>query len=219
MRLYVAAAFGMLSALAIVSCGSKPPEITAVEWRIEARPIDRKSTFESLSVFGVVKDEDSMDNIEELWAVNDDAGLAWKMTNADWIKTVEGGDTWIGCSSLAAPELGPLPRGKYRLIAIDAAGQRAEQSFDVTGSSPDKAAPDASYAGEKLTVRSDWPETLALAFDATGMILSSPAAPKGAASLAEEFGDAVAPRVAAVGAYGYDPSIRMGAFSSRTKTR
>jgi hypothetical protein len=216
-----AAAIALLAAMATVSCGSKPPEVAAVEWRIESRPIDRGAAYESLSAFGSIKDEDGIDNIVELWVVNDAAALAWKLTSADWTKTSEGGDNWMGGSALATPELAPLPRGGYRLIAIDSAGQRAELPFTVAGSFPEKKAPTLSYSAKdaRLAIRSDWPETLALAFDATGALLASPAAPKQSSTLAEAFGPDIAARAASVGAYGYEPALRMGAFSSREKTR
>jgi hypothetical protein len=219
MRPCLAAAIIVLSTLAMHSCGGKAPEVAAVEWRIEARPLDKGASFESLSVFASIKDEDGLDNIDELWIVNDDAALAWKLTNADWIRTSEGDDNWMGGSALASPEFGPLPRGDYRLISVDAAGQRAEMAFRVSGSFPSRDAPSVSFSGDTLSIRSDWPETLALAFDATGTLLASPAAPKGRVSLVMALGQDIASRAAAVGAYGYDPSIKMGAFSPRVKTR
>jgi hypothetical protein len=218
MRPRRAAAIALLSALATVSCGSKPPEVAAVEWRIESRPTAGGTAYESLSVFGSIKDEDGLDNIDELWVVNDDAALAWKLTNADWIKASEGGDNWIGGSAFATPELGSMPRGAYRLIAIDAAGQRAELAFSVTGGFPGRGAPTVVYSkGGLFAIKSGWPETLALAFDATGALLASPPAPKQGSTLADAFGQEVASRTASVGAYGYEPALRMGAFSPRTK--
>jgi hypothetical protein len=208
-----------VAVLAASGCGSKLPEISAVEWRLEMRPIQPGPAYESLSVFAMIKDEDGLDDIDELWVVNDDSALAWKLTNADWIKTTAGGDVWMGGSSLATPELAGMPRGAYKLIAIDAAGQRAEKEFRVTGSFPDKKAPSISYSGGKLTIGSGWIETLALAFDGTGALLASPGAPALPSSLSASFGKDVASRTAEVGAYGYDPTLRMGAFSARVKTR
>jgi hypothetical protein len=212
----------LLAALAVtlpaIGCGVKPPELSTVECRIESRPSD-KAAYESLSVFSIVKDEDGLDNIVELWIVNDASALCWKLTSANWTKAVEGGDTWIGASNLAEADFSPLPRGSYRLVAIDAAGQRAEQKFEISGNFPDKEAPDLSYAGGELTIRSDWAETLALAFDGTAALIASPGAFLGKESLATAFGQDIAARTAWVGAYGYDPTLKMGAFSKRVKTR
>jgi hypothetical protein len=219
----------LAAALTVLSCGSKPPEVAAVEWRIESRPLLKApaaagsaasgGSYESLSVFGSIKDEDGLDNIEELWIVNDAEALAWKLTNAEWTKAAEGGDNWIGGSALAQPDLSPLPRGEYKLIAIDAAGQRAELAFAVSGAFPARTAPSASLVKGKLAVRSDWPETLVLAFDAADALLASVPAGKEGASLAEILGQAFADRAATVCAYGYEPALKMGAFSARIKAR
>jgi hypothetical protein len=216
-------------ALAIVSCGSKPPEVAAVEWRVESRSpkggvaekgaAEKGGSYESLSVFGSIKDDDGIGNISELWILNDAEALAWKLTDADWTKAVEGGDNWIGASALAMPELGPMPRGEYRLIAIDAAGQRAELPFTVAGEFPAKVAPSASFAKGLLSIRSEWTETLALAFDGTGALLAAVPAPRNASSLSEAFGAAMEARVASACAYGYEPALKMGAFSPRIATR
>lgn len=221
----VAADISVLT-LTLSSCGSKPPEVASVEWRIESRPRPEGSeatnslgTYESLSVFGSIKDEAGPDNISELWIVNDASCLAWKLTDADWTKTNSGEDIWIGSSALATPELSSLPRGDYRMIAIDAAGTQAELGFTVVGEFPKKAPPRVSYGNGALSIHSDWPENLVLAFDGAGALITSVAAPTAASSLSDEFGKDNALRVAAIGAYGYDPELKMGSFSRRITMR
>lgn len=205
--------------LLVLSCGSKPPSVATVEWRLESRPNPAGGEYESLSAFASVVADEGIDNIAELWVVNDAEALSWKLTAADWTKTVSGSDNWLGGSSLALPDFGPLPRGDYRMIAIDAAGQEAQASFQIAGAFPDTPPPRASYEKGRLSVVSSWPETLVLGFDAAGSLIASPAAPKGGSSLAGAFGVDIAGRVAAVGVYGYDPSLRMGSFSKRITTR
>jgi hypothetical protein len=220
-KLVRAVSFALIPTLVllILSCGSKPPSISAVEWRIESRPNPAGGDYESLSAFASIKDDDGIDNISELWVINSQSALAWKLTDLDWVKSSSGSDTWIGASALATPELLALPRGEYRMIAIDAAGQQAELAFSVSGVFPDKHAPFASYANARLSISSLWPETLVLAFDATGTLIASPPAPKGATSLEGALGVDVASRTAMVGVYGYDPALKMGSFGKRIKTR
>jgi hypothetical protein len=205
--------------LLVFSCGSKPPSVATVEWRLESRPNPAGGDYESLSAFASIVADEGVDNISELWVVNDANALSWKLTSADWTKPNSGSDNWLGGSALAQADFGPLPRGEYRMIAIDAAGQRAEASFQISGAFPDRAPPRASYEEGKLSVVSSWPETLVLAFDAVGSLIASPAAPKGGASLAGAFGADIAGRAASVGAYGYDPSLKMGSFGKRMTTR
>ena len=209
----------VVALLSAVSCGSKLPEIATLEWRLESRPSETGPDYESLSVFASIRDEDGLDNIDELWVIDDDSAFAWELTDSNWIKVTEGGDTWIGGSALTVPEFEGLPRGTYRMVVIDAAGQRVERAFRLSGSFPDKRAPTVSISKGKISVGSAWPETLALAFDGTGALLSSPGAPALPFTLTATFGPELASRVAEIGAYGYDPSLRMGAFSKRVKTR
>jgi hypothetical protein len=105
------------------------------------------------------------------------------------------------------------------MIAIDAAGQRTEKEFRISGSFPGNKAPSMSFSGGKLAIGSSWPETLALAFDGAGALIASPGASGSPSPLSAVFGQEVALRIAEVGAYGYDPALRMGAFSKRIKTR
>ncbi len=216
------AAAAALACLIGTGCGNKLPEIAALEWRLETRPAlgaGGGTDYESLSVFASLKDEDGLDNISEIWVVNDDSALAWKLTDADWIKAIEGADTWIGASALASPELAGLARGSYRMIAIDAAGQRTEKEFRISGSFPGNKAPTLSFSGGRLAISSSWPETLALAFDGAGALIGSPAAPGSPSPLSAVFGQEISLRTAELGAYGYDPALRMGAFSKRVKAK
>jgi hypothetical protein len=213
-RARVAAALPLLLAVAAAlvpaGCGGKPPTIAAVEWRLESRPGD-EGAYESLSAFAWIKAEDGIENIDEVWVVNDESALGWRLTNADWIKSPEGSDAWIGASALAAPDFKPLPRGKWRMLAIDAAGQRAEREFSVLGDFPSRTVPSLRFSTGSVT--------LVLAFDATGAQAGSAAAPAGNARLEDLLGTDAAARASEVALYGYDPALRMGAFSKRVPTR
>jgi len=215
----IAVLFAALASLALISCGAKLPEVAAVEWRIESRLGPGDARYESLSAFASIKDEDGIGNIAEVWIVEDEAALAWKLTGADWTKSSDGSGDWIGGASLAMPDLGPLPRGKYRYVAIDASGQQAELGFAVSGDFPDTRAPSVRCSPGSIAVSSGWDETLVLAFDSAGALLRAAPAPRGGSSLAEVFGEGAAGRAALVCAYGYDPGTKMGAFSKRIRIR
>jgi hypothetical protein len=211
--------FAALPFLALLaSCGGKPPEVAAVEWRLELRP-SKEGAYESLSAFASIKDEDGIEDLDTLWVLHDGSALAWPLTNSDWTRRAEGADTWIGASGLARNDYGPMPRGEYRLVAIDAAGERVEKAFRVEGSFPGIAAPEVFFEGGKLRAASAWPETLILAFDGAGGLLASAAYAGSAEGLPELFGQEAAARTAEVAAYGYDPTRKMGAYSWKKKTR
>jgi hypothetical protein len=214
------AAAPLLAALALftTSCGGKAPEILAVEWRLEQRP-STAGAYESLSVFASIKDEDGIEDIEKLWVVEDSEELAWPMTSADWTKKTDGADEWIGAAGFARNDYAPIPRGEYRFLAYDAAGERIEKSFSVEGTFPALAAPELRVENGKISARSSWPETLVLAYDGTGALIASVPAPASPQSPEELFGEDLGGRTSEAAAYGYDPTLKMGAYSWQKKTR
>jgi hypothetical protein len=219
-----AAAF--LAAAFSGGCGLKLPEIGTVEWRLELRPAAPLETsaavggtYESLSVFATVKDEEGLDDIESLWIVHAGEELAWGLTNATWTRKSEGADTWFGAGDLIRFDYGPLPRGEYEILVINAAGERVKRLFRVDAAAPQLALPVLSFSDGAVDVVSSWPETLLLGFDRTGGLAASIAAPIGKAALVSVLGAEAAAKTIEVAAYGYDPAKRFGAFSARAKTR
>lgn len=208
------AAAALLAASALSGCGDEPPTVQAVEWRLETRPSAESPRYESLAVFASVKGGAADGSIDEVWIVNDASALAWKLTADDWIKTADGSDAWIGGSPLAMSDFSPLPRGAYRVVAIDPAGRRAEKPFTLAGDFPARPAPTISLDSKGVAVSSSWPETLVLGYDGAGELAGSAAAPAARSPLAAVLG-AAAQKSMEIAAYGYDPGLRMGAFSGR----
>ncbi len=202
----------------LASCGGVAPEILALEWRLELRPA-AEGSYESLSVFASLEDEDGIEDVEELWVVNDEEALAWRLDDKNWTKKTEGSDEWIGAAGLARQDYAPLPRGDYRLVAVDAAGERIEKPFRVEGDFPDAKAPAVILEGGGLRAASSWPETLLLAYDGAGELLATAPSSGAAYGLAELFGPEAAARTVEAAAYGYDPTRKMGAYSWKKKTR
>jgi hypothetical protein len=215
-----AAALACAAAAAILAgCGDEPPAVLAVEWRIEARPLPTGQRYESLSAFASVKGAAADGAVEELWIVDDASAMAWKLTADDWIKSADGSDAWIGGAPLARNDLSPLPRGTYRAVAIDLAGRRAERSFTLAGDFPARASPTISIDSKGAAISSAWPENLLLAFDGAGELAGSAAAPTERSPLASVLGPSAAPKAVEIAAYGYDPALRMGAYSERVAVK
>ncbi len=216
-RLHVIAAALLLCGLGW-GCGGKPPEMPAVEWRLEQRQ-SKAGPHEGLWVFASVKDSEGLEDIDALYVVNDAAGLDWKLTNANWTKRVEGADTWIGAAGLAMNDYGPIPRGDYRAVSVTAAGEQAEKSFRVDGDFPSLPPPAIVVSKTAISLRSSWPETLLLGFDGTGTLIGSSAWTGSPENLAEFFGSDIAARISGLQAYGYEPNRHMGSYSERMAVR
>ncbi|HTX72242.1 MAG TPA: hypothetical protein VMC79_05395 [Rectinemataceae bacterium] len=207
----------MTLALALLSlgCGVKAPTIEAVEWRIELQQ-GTQGPHEALSVFARVHDEAGSDDVEELWVSQDQERLAWKLDSGTWVKRMEGSDTWFGAPGLSRPDLAPLPRGDYRITAIDAAGDRAEKTVQIVGSFPALPPPSLVLRGGQISSHGgDWPELLLLAFDASGTLLASKSAPPKSSTLSELFGSDIAAKTRELAAYGYDPATHSGYYTTR----
>jgi hypothetical protein len=207
-----------LLAFLALSCGGEPPEVLSVESRLELRP-SAAGSYESLSAFANVRDLNGMDDIEAINIVNDGAGLVWRLSDETWTRRKEGGDTWIGAADLAMADYSPLPRGEYRLEAVNLAGQKAEKTFRIDVEARDATSPGLELAPGRISLVSTWPENLVLGYDAAGGLIAAHAAANGDSSLADLFGAAVVGRVQTIVAYGYDPKRRFGAYTWRMKRK
>lgn len=218
-RLLPCLAYAGLIALAFLACGGETPELLGLEQRLELRPRQGGAPYESLSVFVAVRDQDGYEDLEALWIVNDAEELYWSFSPKDWTSREEGGERWIGSADLAMPDRGPLPRGAWRVLVADLAGRRAERPFRVEGGAEARPVPLLERSGTGLVLKSAWPETMILAYDAVGGLLRAMPAKPGSLKLETLLGAQEAQRTTSAAAYGYDPAARRGAYSWTVKTR
>lgn len=211
-----------LLALPLLSCSGSVPEILAVEARVELRPAKSAGAagnYESLSVFGNIKNSDGLDDIEALWVIDDADELSWKLTDTNWTALSESGESWIGAAGLAMADYGPIPRGEYRLIAANLAGKRAEFKFRVSSGDKTRPLPSLSLDASTLSVNSAWPQNFLLAYDGAGALIASKPVGAGKLDLNASLGPENAIKAASLGLYGYDSTQLLGAYSWRTKRR
>lgn len=200
--------------LSFASCGMEPPEILSSEWRIESRP-SKQGSYESLSVFANAKGSDPASDLESLVVVNDEAGLSWKIIDSNWTLQKEGSDTWIGASDLAMADYKPLPRGEYRLVITNLAGQRAEASFSLQETAGRYPAPVLSSVSGRLKIDSGWPQSFLLCYDASGGLVDAREITSGNYEVAGLFKTPALGRVSSFAVYGYDSRQHCGAYSWR----
>lgn len=129
---------GLLCLLA--ACEVAAPEAHELFWkRVVFADLRQGRTYETLTLFARVSDADGLDDLDALYVMNDDAQLFWRLTPEVWVVDRSDSGTWIGSTALAMPSDEPLPAGVYRVIVQDIAGQTAEESFRVTGSTGPEA--------------------------------------------------------------------------------
>lgn len=202
--------------IVLASCGSEAPELVGTEWRLEDRP-SPDSPYESLSVFVNLKDGSPADDLESIEVVNDAEGLAWKITDPCWTVQKSGADSWIGAADLASADYRALPRGIYRIVVTNLAGQRTESSFSLAPAPEGRPAPSLRNEGGKLRLESTWPKSYLLSYNAAGLLVNARELAPGSYETAGLFKPATLERVSSLAAYGYDPQQHHGAYSWRVK--
>jgi hypothetical protein len=122
------AAFALIVALG--ACETSAPELYELQWVLvdfDDRDLDRR--YERLSVFVRAADADGLEDLEELYVIHDGGELFWRTTADTWTRDERDDATWIGAASLAMPGEQPFPAGEYRVLLIDAGGERDTSRF------------------------------------------------------------------------------------------
>jgi hypothetical protein len=112
----------------LLSCTGEPPEIMRVFWQLNlVEDLEQNLTYQSLSLFLKPNDPDGFEDIEDLYLINDDQELFWRLDGESWAQTGEEEEIWIGSNSLKMPDGASFPSGEYRLLLRDVGGDSAEQ--------------------------------------------------------------------------------------------
>ena len=107
----------------LLSCTGEAPEINQVFWQLNVL-LDRsiEQEYERLSLFLHVEDADGFDDLSTIYLLHDRNELQWKIESEDWELFEENSEKWIGLNTLYMPNWEAFPRGKYRVIVVDRAG-------------------------------------------------------------------------------------------------
>lgn len=171
----------------LLSCSGRSPEILSVEARVHA--VDDRATgsrYPALSVFVLPRDEDGFSDIRELFVIHDEAELLWSFAAEEWQQVASGGETWIGFDGLTAGDPSALPGGLYRVVVLDAAGDRAETSFSLASGMIARATrmsssgfPDLRFEGGGIRIVGGPSPVVVRIFDRTGARISEAVAEQG----------------------------------------
>lgn len=203
--------------LGLAACSISPPEIVAVTHRIVvvADPAGRR---EQLSVFASVADEDGAADLAELYVLCDEQELVWKLDYETWQRDDQGSSVWIGSNGLV-PAGKTIPRGDYRVVLVDLAGERAERQFSVNApETGNYRVPTLRVAGTGVRVESPYPVNTVFFFDAGGNVVHTIGVNTGTTTL-----DALWPesqwRTGAdyIALYSLDPRSETGFFTWKTR--
>ena len=117
------------------------------------RELDRR--YERLSVFVRAADADGLEDLDELYVIHDGGELFWRATADTWTRDERDGATWIGAAALAMPGEQPFPAGEYRVLLIDAGGERDTTRFVVPARRRSTPLPEVRQSGGRFAVSGD----------------------------------------------------------------
>jgi hypothetical protein len=171
-------AVGVVTALAvIVSCTGAAPEILQDHAEVYLyRNRDLEVSYERMAFFLSARDEDGFEDIETLYLIHDEARRYWVVDADRWQSKEREEETWIGRNDIQMADYTSLPRGRYRVLLMDAAGERDEQEIRVaTPAVPTSAVqfPDLRLDEDRFIIDSRHQSHTIHAFDAAGNLVVS----------------------------------------------
>jgi hypothetical protein len=124
---------------------------------------------ERFSFFVIANDEDGIENLADLYLYHDREGLRWRLSEKDWITVQQENSTWIGSRSIAMLDDETLPRGQYRAVLVNKAGEQAARNitFDPPPE-PRFAFPALTISDGNYTVVSRYPANYFIGYDEQG---------------------------------------------------
>lgn len=125
--------FAIISfSLVLTGCSGRRPFIDQNEWYINYRnDLKNNKIYEELALFLLVKDEDGIEDIEEIYLINEKEEIFWRITEEVKIIHKEGKRAWIGASRLIPENGKKFPNGTYRVVIQDKAGSSAEIAISI----------------------------------------------------------------------------------------
>ncbi|MDR0323593.1 MAG: hypothetical protein LBI12_03995 [Treponema sp.] len=165
------AVFFCLSILVLLfSCTNSKPEITYGFLQLVLYQSDTGPR-ENYSFFIIAHDDDGIENLDELYLFHDREQLRWQIKSNEWVYHTQDGRNWIGTRSITTAD-GALPRGTYRAVLVNKAGESTERHFTFDGNVrfpfPEIEVNDRAYM-----VRSSWPVNRLVCYDNTGNYIST----------------------------------------------
>ncbi|HAK46964.1 MAG TPA: hypothetical protein DCO79_13745 [Spirochaeta sp.] len=122
--------FAIFFATAVfLSCGNTPPELKQIYSEINFLNIPGSENVRSeMLVLVNADDEDGDDDITGIHIINDSEQMSWDLDSSIWKTRDSRGMKWTGSQRLTTVD-GSMPKaGEYRVLVVDRAGERVEES-------------------------------------------------------------------------------------------
>jgi len=101
-----------------------------VFWQLNlVEDLEQNLTYQSLSLFVKPNDPDGFEDIEDLYLINDEQEMFWRLDGETWAQSGTEEEIWIGSNSLKMPDGASFPTGEYRILLRDVGGDSSEQTI------------------------------------------------------------------------------------------
>jgi len=166
----------MAAAFLFTSCSGSPPDIAEINWELRVvNNRDFQDTYEELSVFLNILEDDGIEDIDSLYVISDKAALYWHLTKDNWQEVTKDSSTWIGSSNLSTADYSEIPRGDYRIVVTDKGGRRDEGKLNVSTPEIKRESltfPEGAFKEKSFTMEGENSDYLFLFFSKDGRPLA-----------------------------------------------
>ncbi len=213
-RLLVVAGAVFLSLLA-ASCSTSTPKIAETFWQLNlVHDRGNGNAEERLSFFVHVTDSEGISDLDSIYLLNDQSELYWHLDSSNWQHSDSNGELWVGSNFLQMPNGSAIPRGKYRVLVSNLAGERVSDSIFVSAERLDPTKVEfPTLTEERSTVKitNALADTRLWLYDPKGDFIGSKAISGGSLPLATLLqGKRPPASQLTVYAYGYDKNCGCG---------
>mgnify|MGYP006290866625 CR=1 FL=1 len=117
----------------VAACDTAPPELQQVYWQLNVKnDVVSLQVYETLSVWVQARDEDGPDDLDYIYLIHDESELMWEISADVWNEAEQQGERWYGTNELVQADLSNFPRGEYRIVVLDTAGERDERTIYIS---------------------------------------------------------------------------------------
>jgi hypothetical protein len=173
-------------------CTGAEPEIVQTRHRlryVDDRALNRQ--YEQLELFVLAGDADGFEDLAELYVAHEESELSWQLDSSEWSTVSVGEERWLGSTGFTGPRRTALPRGSYRVIVEDLAGERAETTLTVSAPRFDSSShrgPTLEVKGQEIRLRSPFETNRLELRDARGSLVRALTVEPGTVTAAELAG-------------------------------
>lgn len=205
----------VFATLLVVSCSTTPPKILQTFWQVDlVRNPSSGVTHERLSLFVQLGESGTLSDLSSIYLMNDASELYWRLGPSNWQTSKREGELWVGSNEIQTPDGAPLPRGKYRILVTNVAGERARGDIFVSSDelNPKGAPfPSLTISGTHIRIHATLPETSLWLYNDAGHLLGAHRGSGGEVELGSLLPHGRPPQSAIhLYAYSYDQSCGCG---------